>query len=124
MKRSIASAPARRRAHYLYLIALGLIALLAGCSPDPDQQNYRNIAVDLTGVEQRFACSDGGSLFASFSRDGMSVELHLSKNSEPVALSAPAPNLTFVGDDINATFREGRAYIETVNAPAFTCVKP
>lgn len=121
----IASSSAEpRHMHYLFFVTLGIITLLtSSCGSESDRQIYRDIKGELGKTKQRFTCTDGKKLFAEFSRDRTSVLLRRTEAGEAVSLSAPAPNLTFVGDNINAIFREGRVHIEAVNAVPQTCFR-
>ena len=51
----------------------------------------------------------------------LDLRLRWNESATVIALSAPAPNLTFVGEDMNILFREDRAFVEQVNAPKRSC---
>ncbi|MBD3734546.1 MAG: hypothetical protein IE934_17760, partial [Sphingopyxis sp.] len=54
-------------------------------------------------------------VLADFSADRRDLRLRWNESATVIALSAPAPNLTFVGEDMNILFREDRAFVEQVN---------
>lgn len=104
--------------------ALALLALLlGGCTGEADRETYRDIGVKSEPEKQDYDCPDGGRLLVEFSQDGTRALLRREAEGEAVELSAPSPSLTFVGDDINILFRNGKAHIEEVGAPPRTCVR-
>ncbi len=71
--------------------------------------------------QEHFRCTDGSRLLADFSADRRDLRLRWNESATVIALSAPAPNLTFVGEDMNILFREDRAFVAQVNAPKRSC---
>jgi hypothetical protein len=98
-----------------------VLLLTGACSEPPEGGNYRDIAAGAERSQEHFRCTDGSRLLADFSADRRDLRLRWNESATVIALSAPAPNLTFVGEDMNILFREDRAFVEQVNAPKRSC---
>ena len=114
--------PPATRHRALRLFCAPFVLLLTGaCSEPPEGGNYRDIAAGAERSQEHFRCTDGSRLLADFSADRRDLRLRWNESATVIALSAPAPNLTFVGEDMNILFREDRAFVEQVDAPKRSC---
>lgn len=117
---SAMAAGTRRRGGF----ALALAALLlSSCTGESDRETYRDIGLKSEPERQVYDCPDGGRLLVEFSQEGTRALLRREAEGEAMELSAPSPTLTFVGDNINILFRNGKAHIEEVGVRPRTCVR-
>ncbi|ODU35135.1 MAG: hypothetical protein ABS88_01560 [Sphingopyxis sp. SCN 67-31] len=93
--------------------------LLGGCSQGPEEETYRDINRKSEVVRRIYACPDDLRLSAEFSDGGTRARILYRDRAHE--MSAPAPQLTFVGDNINVLFNEDWASIEEVGQPARRC---
>src|SRR3546814_18380442 len=101
--------PPATRHRSLRLFCAPFVLLLTGaCSEPPEGGNYRDIAAGAERSQEHFCCTDGSRLLADFSADRRDLRLRWNESETVIALSAPAPNLTFVGEDLNILRSEER----------------
>lgn len=115
--------PARYRSKSASRIAFGLPAIaliiLGGCSEERSGETYRDINRASEVVRRIYACPDGLRLSAEFSEGG--TRARILYRDKAYDMSAPAPRLTFVGDNINMLFDDDYAAVEEVGQPARRC---
>lgn len=96
-----------------------VLLILGACSEESTRETYRDINQKMEVVRRIYACADGLRLAAEFSDGGTRARILYRDRAHD--MSAPAPQLTFVGDNINILFSDEQAVVEEVGQPARRC---